>query len=101
LNELGVIRFFNRLRNVVRIWVESPSKPEQKPEHGGGIEGNGGMTVWLGVPGFWDKSIRFSRGKHAQDRLAQGFDPIPSTSEPSTSSIGFGGSDTQSNRPRF
>jgi hypothetical protein len=38
---LGVIRFLNRLSHVVGIWVESPFKLEQKPEHGGGTEGNG------------------------------------------------------------
>jgi hypothetical protein len=46
LNGFGVIRFLNRLPHVVGNWVESPSKPEQKPEHGGETEGN---TISVGL----------------------------------------------------
>ncbi|MGB7769165.1 MAG: hypothetical protein WBN22_09985 [Verrucomicrobiia bacterium] len=49
LNKFGVIRFLNRLPYVVGNWVQSPFKPEQKPEHGGGTDGNGEKTVWLGI----------------------------------------------------
>jgi hypothetical protein len=37
---------------------------------------HGHFSLALGFRRFWGKSIRFSRGKHAPDRLAQGPDPI-------------------------
>jgi len=92
INGFWEIRLFNRLGHVVGIWVKSPLKPEQKPEHGGGTDENGVLERLA-----WGFDVLTVKSYIVTEKTWP--DPFPpdfQTIRRSTSSIGSSGSDTQS-----